>query len=140
MANEQNLKPFTSDQSREEAKKNGHKGGIQLGINNEKRRTYKEQLETVIKLGEERALEKAKKEGNLEAVKMIEDGGLIAFEKLNIALNKKVKVETRLKALNDIVDRIEGKPTQKNELSGLDGQPLQPFQVIVEGVKPDKGE
>jgi hypothetical protein len=68
---------------------------------------------------------------------MIEEGGLIAFEKLNIALNKKVKTETRLKALNDIVDRLEGKPTQKSELSGLDGQPLQPFQVIVEGVKPD---
>ena len=31
MANEQNLKPFTSDQSREEAKKNGRKGGIRSG-------------------------------------------------------------------------------------------------------------
>lgn len=31
MANEQNLKPFTSEQNREEAKKNGHKGGIASG-------------------------------------------------------------------------------------------------------------
>ena len=31
MANEQNLKPFTSDQSREEAVKNGRKGGIASG-------------------------------------------------------------------------------------------------------------
>lgn len=31
MANEQNLRPFTSDQSREEAKKNGAKGGIASG-------------------------------------------------------------------------------------------------------------
>lgn len=31
MANEQNLKLFTSDQSREEAKKNGRKGGIASG-------------------------------------------------------------------------------------------------------------
>ena len=31
MANEQNLKPFTSDQSREEAVKNGRKGGIRSG-------------------------------------------------------------------------------------------------------------
>lgn len=31
MANEQNLKQFTSDQSREEAKKNGRKGGIASG-------------------------------------------------------------------------------------------------------------
>lgn len=31
MANEQNLKPFTSEQSREEAVKNGSKGGINSG-------------------------------------------------------------------------------------------------------------
>ena len=31
MANEQNLKPFTSDQSRDEAVKNGRKGGIRSG-------------------------------------------------------------------------------------------------------------
>lgn len=31
MANEQNLIPFTSDQSREEAQKNGRKGGIASG-------------------------------------------------------------------------------------------------------------
>lgn len=31
MANEQNLRLFTSDQSREEAKKNGRKGGIASG-------------------------------------------------------------------------------------------------------------
>ena len=63
---------------------------------------------------------------------MIEEGGLIAFEKLNIALNKKVKTETRLKALNDIIDRLEGKPTQKNELSGFDGQPIQSQVVYID--------
>ena len=31
MANEQNLIPFTSDQNREEAKKNGKKGGVASG-------------------------------------------------------------------------------------------------------------
>lgn len=31
MANEKNLKPFTTNQSREEAKKNGRKGGIKSG-------------------------------------------------------------------------------------------------------------
>ena len=31
MANEQNLKPFTSEQSREEAAANGRKGGIESG-------------------------------------------------------------------------------------------------------------
>ena len=31
MANEQNLRPFTSDQNREEAAKNGRKGGVESG-------------------------------------------------------------------------------------------------------------
>ena len=31
MANEENLKPFTSNQSREEAVRNGQKGGIASG-------------------------------------------------------------------------------------------------------------
>ena len=39
MANEQNLVPFTSDQSREEAVKNGKKGGIASGQARRQRKT-----------------------------------------------------------------------------------------------------
>ena len=48
MANEQNLIPFTSDQNREEAKKNGHKGGIASGIARRKRRTFAEIFKTIL--------------------------------------------------------------------------------------------
>lgn len=45
MANEQNLtKPFTSDQSREEAAKNGRKGGIKSGEAKRARKTLREEL------------------------------------------------------------------------------------------------
>lgn len=44
MANEENLKPFTSNQDREEAKKNGIKGGIASG---EARRKKKQFLDAV---------------------------------------------------------------------------------------------
>lgn len=44
MANEENLKPFTSNQDREEAKKNGIKGGIASG---EVRRKKKQFLDAV---------------------------------------------------------------------------------------------
>ena len=47
MANEQNLKPFTSDQSRAEAVKNGTKGGIASGIARAKKRTMREIAEMV---------------------------------------------------------------------------------------------
>ncbi len=50
MANEENLIPFTSDQSREEAKKNGRKGGIKSGEVRRQRKAMKEQMELLLSL------------------------------------------------------------------------------------------
>lgn len=50
MANEQNLIPFTSNQSREEAKKNGAKGGKKSGEVRRKRKAMKEQMEMLLSL------------------------------------------------------------------------------------------
>lgn len=50
MANEQNLIPFTSNQSREEAKKNGAKGGKKSGEVRRKRKAMKEQAEILLSL------------------------------------------------------------------------------------------
>ena len=44
MANTKNLKPFTSDQSREQAKINGQKGGIKSGEVRRNRKTMREML------------------------------------------------------------------------------------------------
>lgn len=50
MANEQNLIPFTSNQSREEAKKNGQKGGRKSGEVRRQRKAMKEQMEMLLSL------------------------------------------------------------------------------------------
>ena len=50
MANEQNLIPFTSNQSREEAKKNGSKGGKKSGEVRRQRKAMKEQFEMLLTL------------------------------------------------------------------------------------------
>lgn len=50
MANEQNLIPFTSEQNREEAKKNGRKGGIKSGEVRRQRKAMKEQAELLLSL------------------------------------------------------------------------------------------
>lgn len=50
MANEKNLIPFTSNQNREEAKKNGRKGGIKSGEVRRKRKAMKEQAELLLSL------------------------------------------------------------------------------------------
>lgn len=48
MANEQNLIPFTSEQSREEAKKNGKKGGIASGASRRKKNAFRNYLKEVL--------------------------------------------------------------------------------------------
>lgn len=50
MANEKNLIPFTSNQSREEAEKNGKKGGQKSGEVRRKRKAMKEQMEMLLTL------------------------------------------------------------------------------------------
>lgn len=50
MANEKNLIPFTSNQNREEAKKNGRKGGINSGKVRRKRKAMKKQAELLLSL------------------------------------------------------------------------------------------
>lgn len=50
MANEQNLTPFTSGQSREEAVKNGAKGGRASGESKRRKKTLREQMEMLLSL------------------------------------------------------------------------------------------
>ncbi len=48
MANEQNLRPFTSDQNREEAAKNGRKGGKASGEARRRRKAMREAFEELL--------------------------------------------------------------------------------------------
>lgn len=48
MANEENLKPFTSEQNREEAAKNGRKGGKASGVARRKRKAMREAFEELL--------------------------------------------------------------------------------------------
>lgn len=50
MANEQNLKPFTSDQSREEAVKNGRNGGKKSGEVRRQKKTFKQIMTSLLEL------------------------------------------------------------------------------------------
>lgn len=50
MANEENLKPFTSDQDRDKAKKNGKKGGVASGKARRKKKAMREQMEMLLSL------------------------------------------------------------------------------------------
>ena len=123
MPNKENLIPFTSEQSREEAKKNGRKGGIASGKARRNRKTMKETLEILLALP-------------------MGDGKTIAVEELkNFASlkDKNVDVQTlvMIKTLQDylrhgnpallafIRDTIGEKPTDSVALSGTVNNPLE---------------
>lgn len=71
MANEQNLRPFTSDQSHEEAVKNGRKGGRASGRSKRARKTLRDELLAL--LGEKRP----DKHGNMVQVQTAMSTALI---------------------------------------------------------------
>lgn len=95
MANEQNLKPFTSEQSREIAAKNGKKGGIASGKAKRKRKEFKEAIKEALTVV-------------MDDNKTVQDKGIEAL------LDKFMKGDT--KAFEIIRDTIGEKPTDKQEV------------------------
>lgn len=89
MANEQNLIPFTSDQSREEAKKNGRKGGIASG--------------------------KARRENKLIRERILERMGESDWDTMIDNLIQRASNDT--KSFEVLRDTIGQKPTEQIELS-----------------------
>ena len=66
MANEENLKPFTSDQSREKAVENGRKGGIASGKAKREKRDRKQRMAELLDLNMQGAgVDKIKKFFNI---------------------------------------------------------------------------
>lgn len=98
MANNDNLKPFDSNQSREEAKKNGRKGGKKSGEVRRQKKTMREMLDYLLE--KELTSKNGEKATTLEAMMtaMIKQG-----------LNGNVK------AVEFIRDTTGQKPTEKVE-------------------------
>ena len=103
MANEQNLKPFTSKQSREEAVRNGSKGGKASGESRRKRKTLREELLALLETKQYQEkislamLEKASR-GDTKAFEVIRDTiGEKPSDKLEIDQDKPFKVNISIK-------------------------------------------
>lgn len=97
MANEQNLKPFTSEQSREEAAKNGKKGGTASGVARREKKAMKETLEVLLSLQM-----KTGKAVDIEAVK-----SFAALKGKNISVQEAVSLAMIQKAMKGNVRAAE---------------------------------
>lgn len=109
MANEQNLIPFTSNQSREEAKKNGAKGGKKSGEVRRKRKAMKEQMEMLLSLPfkQSEALDFMKNLG-------IEEDNLDNQMALIVAMYGKA-LKGDVQAFNTIREVVQDEKTVKDE-------------------------
>lgn len=114
MANEQNLKPFTSDQSHEEAVQNGAKGGIASGEARRKKRD--------IRLAMEALLEKQYKGKD---GKQLSGAEAIALKQMEKALKGDAK------AFELVRDTAGQKPVEKVEQVNIDVE----YDASVEYVK-----
>lgn len=109
MANEQNLIPFTSNQSREEAKRNGQKGGQKSGEVRRQRKAMKEQFEMLLSLPF-----KQKKQLNFIKDLGIEEDNLDNQMALIVAMYGKA-LKGDVQAFNTIREVVQDEKTVKDE-------------------------
>ena len=112
--NPQNLKPCT----KENAKKIGSLGGRPVG--RKSIGTYTRWLVEEASIDDlPPAMRDHFKKMGIDSVAL----GL-ALKKLEIAFNAKNKADTQLRSIESMEDRLDGKPIQKTELTGKDGEAL----------------
>jgi chorismate synthase len=106
MANEQNLVPFTSEQSREEAVKNGQKGGIASGQSRRARKTLRAELEILL------SAQTIDKETGKKTESTVQEAVTVALVKQALKGNTK--------AFEIIRDTIGEKPVERVTLAEID--------------------
>lgn len=91
-------------------------GGKASGVARRAKRDLKARLELGLEFLTTKEAKKLKKKGKLADAELLKEIGLEVYSLLEIANNAKLDKKVTLAALNDIMDRIEGKPVQKNIL------------------------
>ena len=147
---EKDLIPVTQ-RTKEEAKQISRNGGIASGKSRRAKKTLQETIKLALTISTNENLKALKRQirelwpnrqtkANRETLKTLlaqtktmRDCGIDVYRMLQIAEAPETQ-EIAMKATNALWDREDGKPTNKNEHSGLDGQPLQPFQVNLHSV------
>ena len=108
--------------TKEEQKKLAIRGGKASGEARRAKRDLKANLKLMADLESEKLSKELRKMGQDKLADQMEEVGLIAFKYFEILNKKSVKMETRLKALSEISDRIDGKPTQRQEVVTPEGE------------------
>jgi hypothetical protein len=100
--------------SKEEVKQIAAKGGVNSGIARKKKKELKERFKLGLEIFTKLKADELKKQGNKEAAEIVKEIGLEVFTFLDILNNDKDNSFLKLQAVNGVLDRIEGKATQKS--------------------------
>lgn len=109
MANEENLVPFTSEQSREEAVKNGRKGGIASGIARRQNADLRKRLKEMVNM--------ALRDGDIDEIKTLADAKSANLSIADALLVKLVAMALNgnIKAMNTLMGMLGNDPTEPQE-------------------------
>lgn len=110
-----NLKPFNT-LTKEEQKKIASKGGKKSVESRKRIKDLKERLKLGLEIFTEIKAKTFEKLGNHEEAEILKELGIETYTLLDIVSNDKNAPQTKLLAINDILDRTEGKPIQKSIL------------------------
>lgn len=122
VANEQNLVPFTSEQSREEAVKNGKKGGIASGEARRARKSLRAELEVLLS---EAVIDKKTGKPTDSTVQ----------QAITVALVQKA-LRGNTKAYEIIRDTIGEKPVERFSLEEISQDTIDEVEKMVRGDDP----
>lgn len=109
-----NLKPFNS-LTEEEQRKIASNGGKKSVEARRKKKDLKERFKIGLEIFSEMKAKKLKELGDDEGAEIVKEIGIETYTLLNI-VSEEENSQTKISAINDILDRTEGKPVQKNVL------------------------
>lgn len=100
--------------TKEKQKEIAKMGGIKSGESRKRKKELKERFKLGLEIFTELKARELKLNGNEEAAKIVKEIGLETFTFLDILQDEKNGPQIKLQAINDILDRVEGKATQKS--------------------------
>ena len=100
----------------EQLKKATSNGGKKSGEVRRKKRDLKERFKIGLEFLASEKAKALKKSGQLEKAELVKEIGLEVYSLLEIANNTLIDEKVQASAWNDVMDRTEGKPVQKNIL------------------------
>lgn len=143
MANEQNLRPIPFNQrSEEDCKRIGLLAAAAKKKKAAERKSAKERIKLALDIGKRYKLSQLnrmisqekdpEKLTDLEFKRdMLRDSGLEIMQLFDIMSSKRTSPQSKLQAINSMLDRTDGKPIQQTQLTGAEGEPLIPPSITI---------